>query len=336
MAVDSPTNVRFFADYVDALGNDTLQQDFPDNFTTLAVGASPPTASGGRVVYAGAGALLTAPTSEWRIDGVQTGCVRIRWAPQYAGSPATLQTIFLMSDEIFFLANMIRIEHNVTGDVRIQMTDEDNANIIPLSVVAAFSPTSGQLYEFEFNYDVTAGVTSLHVDGVQLGSTFTQTGTRSPVDVNLFTQGSAGIVQAHEIEDTVIFDAVQHQPADDFATTLPRVYNYVFPTACADCCVYGWVCGSDGEPVANATVEFTPSSRKFYEESGPNVLCKDVVSTTTDDLGLFQQELLEGEEFEIKITCGNTTVKNTVGTTSPITFTVPTNCTSVDITTLIT
>ena len=84
---------------------------------------------------------------------------------------------------------------------------------ITSQLLPVWSPTAGQEYEFELNWDITNGEIRLFVDGVQHGSTITATGTRSS-DIGLVRVGTTWHAISFppdcEIDDFSIFDKVQH------------------------------------------------------------------------------------------------------------------------------
>src|SRR4030042_74287 len=70
----------------------------------------------------------------------------------------------------------------------IRIKDSAGADIIFTSA-GSYSPTSGVPFEIELNMDLTSGATRLFINGTQLGSTITTTGTRGS-SIGLLRMGS--------------------------------------------------------------------------------------------------------------------------------------------------
>jgi len=142
----------------------------------------------------------------------QTGCVRLRYTPNYTGAPAVDRAIFGISASQTSQANIIQIIHLSTGNIVVYIYNSAGAAIIAGVLVGAFSPTINVTYEFELNWDLTSGATRVFINGVQLGATMTQTGTRSSVIANLIIGSNWNGVAAPDfkIDSVGIFSTVQH------------------------------------------------------------------------------------------------------------------------------
>ncbi len=162
---------------------------------------------------------------------VQTGTLKARVTPAYSGTPTGTHKVFLgVLNVNGSKVNRIQIQHNVgTGQLTVIIAGSNGTDIMNVGM-GVWNPTSGTEYEIELNYDVTAGATRLFVDGVQLGTTKTQTGTRS--SAISFLRIGAGIagtsVSNFDIQDVALFSTVQHTagytpdyvvPDDKFAET---------------------------------------------------------------------------------------------------------------------
>ena len=146
-------------------------------------------------------------------DSQQTGTFQFKVTPNYSGTPATAQYFVATCKSDSDTANLVRIYHaNITGDITIQIKNGSDADIIPITTLGAWVPVSGVEYEFEFNFDITTGATRLFIDGVQFGSTMSQTGTRSG-DINHVRVGSHPTLlftSNFKFDDLIFYSTVQH------------------------------------------------------------------------------------------------------------------------------
>ena len=194
------------------------------------------TATGGAAVVDGK-LDLTGGTNKYvsydadgNADAQQTGCIRFKYTPNYSGSVGSAQYMINITDGESS-TNRIRIYHS-TNQIVVIMNDYDDSSI--LLIGASFLPTAGVTYEIEFNWDITSGASRLFIDGVQAGTTSTDTGTRDSnitllrIGADRFGTGSPNF----EIEDLIIFDAVQHTNNYTPGYTVPSQYaetNIILP-----------------------------------------------------------------------------------------------------------
>jgi hypothetical protein len=143
-------------------------------------------------------------------DSQQVGCRRILIEPNWSGSPASNQFIISNGQGASSNNNLIRIYVTTAGNLTVSISNSAGTTIGTIS--GAWSPTAGVIYEIEYNFDITAGASRLFVNGTQLGSTSTNTGTRD-ANIGLLRIGSdvfAGQTSNFKIHDVLIFDSVQH------------------------------------------------------------------------------------------------------------------------------
>lgn len=157
-------------------------------------------------------------------DSTQTGCFRLRITPNYSGAPASLQ-VFGIINTTNSLNNLVQFYH--TGASLIGYINSSvGVNIVSIS--GAWSPVAGTEYELELNWDLTTGATRLFVDGVQLGSTVTNTGTRvAPDQIKLGSNYDNTLTNNYKIGYAAIFSTVQHTgnytPTNSYTTTNPTL-----------------------------------------------------------------------------------------------------------------
>lgn len=156
-------------------------------------------------------------------DSQQTGCIRFWITPNYSGTPASLQPFFFVGRPVVG-SNRIYISHDASGNLAIYSNSESGSSNFAL--VTAWSPTSGTEYNIELNYDITAGATRVFIDGVQLGSTNTNTGTRDS-DIPIVKVGAShtGILTPNfSVRRLEIFSTVQH--TSNFTPEVPQEFIY--------------------------------------------------------------------------------------------------------------
>lgn len=145
-------------------------------------------------------------------DSVQNGAIRFNLKPNYSGTPANTQHFFAISKQAGFSNNEITVWHDNLGNLKFRIRGSGGATIQEVNA-GAWSPTSGTNYEFELNWDITAGAHRLFIDGVQKGSTGTNTGTRDS-DITLFRVGtdiSASVGNNNFLIGSItLFSAPQH------------------------------------------------------------------------------------------------------------------------------
>lgn len=144
-------------------------------------------------------------------DTQQVGAIKFKLTPNYTGSPAANKSFVTICKAASDGINYITPYHTTTGGFMVVVNDSTGSAIFNTNF-GAWSPTSGVEYEIEFNWDITIGASRLFIDGVQLGSTETSTGTRDS-NIGLLRVGSnftGVLVSNFKIDDLVIYDAVQH------------------------------------------------------------------------------------------------------------------------------
>jgi len=167
-------------------------------------------------------------------DMLQKGCIDIKWVPAYTGGPSgNTQSIW----DIFETGtnnNRLSLQHLKTEkDLRLSIWEDDGTNhTLDFGVYEAVNGTEVLL---SINFDLDTGAIRLFVDGVQLGATFTDTGTRTGTIDTLRIGANRPLVNAeghHKFTYFIIFDAVQHTsnytpggapPTTIFATNDPSV-----------------------------------------------------------------------------------------------------------------
>lgn len=205
-----PTDATFGATY-----DNSVNGSFGDGITTGAVFGSAVIVDeqlnigNGSVVY----------DADGNADAQQVGCIRCKWTPPYSGAAPSVQNIFTIQKDAASSFNRIWLYHTATL-LFWQIANSSGATIV--SQAETFSPVAGTTYEFELNYDLTTGATRLFSNGVQLGSTNTNTGARDS-NIGYLRIGSDSSI--FKLEDLIIFDSVQHTANYTPGYTVPE-YRY--------------------------------------------------------------------------------------------------------------
>lgn len=187
--------------------------------------------SGQLVCTTGAGEALSYSADNFGASSSQTGCIRTSFIPNYTGSPSATSQVFA----IFKTAsqnNQIFIEHQSGGTLRARVWDS-TGSLIANQNFGTWSPTSGQAYELEYNYDYTGGAQRLFIDGTQFGQTFGSTGTRDATDLNTIRIGgdsSLTLFADGTFNNFLLFSAVQHTGNYTAPTAEPTSNRYLTDT----------------------------------------------------------------------------------------------------------
>lgn len=152
-------------------------------------------------------------------DSQQVGCIRWLWHGPNGGAETCMISIAKASANS---SNLIEVYEDMGAEtIKLRIKNSADADIIPLSTVGSIEWGYGDPVLFELNWDLTTGATRLFVNGKQLGSTFTQTGTRDASIAQLrFGADYSGAKDARAaISHVEIFSTVQH-------TEDHEVYDY--------------------------------------------------------------------------------------------------------------
>lgn len=211
-----PPNATFYASY-----NSHLNGNWGNGVLT---GTGTAGITGGKLDLSGSLNKYLDYNADENANSQQTGCIRFKWTPKYSGA-GSFQYLFTITESAGVSNNRIRIYHQNTL-LFISIQDQSGGSIV--SLAETFSPIAETPYEIELNWDLTSGATRLFVDGDQLGSTQTGTGTRSAAiglvrlgkDLNL--NGNADFL----IDDVLIFDTVQH--TSNYTPDWSNIYETIY------------------------------------------------------------------------------------------------------------
>lgn len=109
-----------------------------------------------------------------------------------------------------------------------------------VSISETWNPNSGQWYHIELDMNLTAGESRMFIDGVQLGSTDTSTGTRNGIDDYLYIPYGLAFGSGYSInfyiDDVRIYNVVKHTsnftpPIAELSGAYSITKPYVQPTS---------------------------------------------------------------------------------------------------------
>jgi len=139
------------------------------------------------------------------LDSGFVGCIRMKYTPSYDNAPNTI--IYMMTLQSAGGANQLTLWHQSSGILSIQMYSSTNTLLLNRAL-GTWSPTAGQEYEIELNWDLVNGPIKLFIDGTQFGSnySFTSSARSSSTGLYFITTGTDGF----SFRQYTMFTSVQH------------------------------------------------------------------------------------------------------------------------------
>jgi hypothetical protein len=152
------------------------------------------------------------------------GAMKIKYTPNYSGTPATNLTIFEFAPVSGNNDRMLLL-HSASGGT-LRLTAYTSVGTVKYSAVAfgaAWSPVAGTEYELELNWDTLAGIVRLFVNGVLQGSMTVSSYARG-TDADRLYIGAGTVYPAADAEfnDAVLFSTVQHTAGYTPGYSLPE------------------------------------------------------------------------------------------------------------------
>lgn len=199
-----PANATFYASFASSINA---------NWST---GVGTGTATGGAAIAGGKLDLKGASGKYLTFSGGgnlplgDTGCIRVRFTPNYNGTPTGNQTIFSIGDQDSG-NNRIEFLHLTNGSLFMYVNDENGNNVLSNSLLS-FDAEAGVTGELEVNWDMNAGKFYI------LGSGFLL----AEIDVSMVRSGLNNILRFgaavdgnnleadHSMDGVAIYDTVQH------------------------------------------------------------------------------------------------------------------------------
>lgn len=161
----------------------------------------------------------------WQNANIQTlvtaGAVKLRYRPNYSGSPTQNVTVFELAPASG-ITDKISLFHGSTGAMRLTTINNVGTTIHAAVSGTVWVPVAGTEYEIEFNFDTVTGAYRVFINGV-LQSTFTATAyTRTNTASRLYVGAGTVYLSANaEYDDVVAFSTVQHTAGYVAGYTLP-------------------------------------------------------------------------------------------------------------------
>jgi len=181
------------------------------------------TLSGGKLACIGGGNnSIRYESSDIGASG-NVGAIKIKYTPNYSGSPPSNYNIFEFSPTSGNNDRML-LFHATTGGT-LRLTAYTSVGTIKYSAVAfgaTWNPVAGTEYEIELNWDTVAGAVRLFVNGVLQGAMAVSSYARGS-DADRLTIG-AGLYPNTDayFNDIVLFSTVQHTSGYTPGYTLPE------------------------------------------------------------------------------------------------------------------
>lgn len=171
--------------------------------------------SGGELDLTGGDANVEYNTDNL-VSMIQEGCIRIRWKPNYTGNAPAIQEIFQSN---ISTVDRIHLRHNVNF---FQCYVYNSSGVLLFNMSFVWTPSTIKYYEVELNFNATAGIARIFIDG-QLQDSDSNTGTRT--ENNLFRIGASSGMDSY-IDSVLIFDTVQH--TSNYTPDWSDVYNTIY------------------------------------------------------------------------------------------------------------
>lgn len=190
--------------------------------TLTAVDVGTPVITSSRLVCIGANG---ASYSDADFGSVNAGTIRFKYTPNYTSGPS--QNISLVGlRPASGLANQVALTHSLSGNTLRVFVNNAAAGAVhsATAIGAAWTPTAGTTYEFEFSWDSAAGTVRVFINGTLHGTLSTANWTRTAT-ASMLTVGAslANYTQADaSFEDVLFFSSVQHTATYTPGYTVPE------------------------------------------------------------------------------------------------------------------
>lgn len=156
------------------------------------------------------------------------GALRLKYTPNYSGTPATNYTIFEFAPVSGNNDRMLLL-HSASGGT-LRLTAYTSVGTVKYSAVAfgaAWSPVAGTEYELELNWDTLAGIVRLFVNGVLQGSMTVSSYARgSDADRLYIGAGTVYTAADAEFNDVMLFSTAQHTANYTPGYTVPETIYF--------------------------------------------------------------------------------------------------------------
>lgn len=181
-----------------------------------------PIISGGKLACLGGGNNSVRYTATEIGSTGDIGALRVRYTPNYSGTPASNYNIVSFGPTAGNNGRMVFF-HSSTGTVRV--TAYNSAGTAVHSAVAmgaVWSPVAGTEYELEFNWDTATGLIRWFVNGVLGGSSPNTAFNRGTSSTTMYV-GAGTVYTAADASyrDLILFNAVQHTAGYTPGYTVP-------------------------------------------------------------------------------------------------------------------
>lgn len=173
--------------------------------------------SGGRLNLTGGGSKSVDYNISGKL-GIQSGCIRLKWTPNYNGTPTDSQTFFTIEETQGDGKSKIELLHHSNGSLFLLVNDTDGSNIYSNSLLT-FMATAGSESVIEVGWDLSAGG-KFYVFGngfllAELDGTFTRS------DCAFLRIGGSGGPTDSFMDDLIIFSSNQHTATHDPTYSVP-------------------------------------------------------------------------------------------------------------------
>lgn len=181
--------------------------------STTGTANGSPTLAGGKLVCTGTAQKgVTYTDAAFGVAG--SGAIKFKYTPNYTTAPSQNVDICVLRASSG-AADRIVFTHSPSGNtLRIAVNNASGSTVIGTSTIigSAWTPTSGQTYEIELNWEPTAGTVRVFIDGTLHGSLSPGAWTRG-TNATVLSIGASTVsynVADASFDDVLYFNAAQH------------------------------------------------------------------------------------------------------------------------------
>ncbi len=162
----------------------------------------------------------------------QIATIATQWRGGYSGDPGVGQNILLFRNLESGTDNLIYLSHATNGNLITYISDDAGNVLVDANVVVNWTHTAGVFDHIELDFDFTGGAQRFFVNGTQIGSTYSGTGTcdRSSATYRWYLAGYGSLGVDMSYDEPRIDDVVLHTSNFTAPTARLDIYDSAAPT----------------------------------------------------------------------------------------------------------
>lgn len=165
--------------------------------------------------------------SSGNINNFTTGTIRFKITPNYSGTPSNYIPFFCFGDIDLFVENQISLWHYIgDGHLNFEVTNYLSSKVVSANF-GVWNPIAGTEYEFEVSWDLVTGNNRMFINGIQKGTTNTQTGVITSLQYIKIGNGYDNSYSSNfSINDILIFSTIQH--TSNYTPDWSNIYETIY------------------------------------------------------------------------------------------------------------